>query len=234
VELNDIQKSYPIKEGVLYLEDKSASHHISDIIEMQDKFQVSLTPDLNFGFTASTYWFKIPIKYFQYNDNVQTQWWIDIDYALLNKVSVYQEIEGDIKLLMQTGDGTKFSSREVKWRSFSAILDTSKASTIYVRVQTQSAMQVPMKIYSSLGIAQAKQTQTLFYGFFYGALFVIIFYNIFLFFVWNDKNYLYYVFFIYFSWRCGKRCSPFSYLEQRFSSGLSVLVLVEIIIRCFE
>jgi len=196
VELKDMKESYSIGKGVLYLEDKDSSFHISDLSEIDKKFIALEEDELSFGFTSSTYWFKIPIEPYVQKNTCPKQWWLDIDYALLDNITVYQKIEDELNLLSQTGNEMAFSSREVNWRSYSVILDTSKPSTLYVRVQTQSSMQVPIKIYSSSELVSVKQGHLLFYGFFYGVLVLIIFYNIFLFLVWNDKNYLYYVVFV--------------------------------------
>ena len=196
VQLNDAQEEYSIGKGVLYLKDSSSQLKIGDIALKNADFKALKRAELSFGFTASTYWFKIPIEYFPKKQSRIKQWWLDIDYALLDDVTVYQQVDDNINLLVHTGDAMRFNTREVKWRSYSSILDTSCKSTLYVRVQTQSSMQVPIKIYSSQKIASVKQSQILFYGFFYGVLILIIFYNLFLFIVWNDKNYLYYLFFI--------------------------------------
>ena len=196
VQLHDTQESYTIGKGVLYLQDKASSLRINDVVSQTNSFKTLEKNELSFGFTKSTYWFKIPLEYFAKDENRAKQWWIDVDYALLDDITIYQQVENDMHLLVHAGDSMAFNAREVKWRSFSSVLDTSCSSTLYIRVQTQSSMQVPIKIYSSEKIASVKQSQTLFFGFFYGVLMLIVFYNLFLFIVWNDKNYLYYLFFI--------------------------------------
>lgn len=194
LELKDSQSVYSIGKGVLFLEDKEGSYSVDDLSEMESQFQGTQEEELNFGFSSSVYWFKIPIEVL--SENSSKQWWLDIDYTLLEDIHVYQDIGGELHLILNTGNRKSFEHRPIKWRSYSTILDTSSASTLYVRVQTQSSMQVPMKIYSSDAIVSAKQAETLFSGFFYGVILLIIFYNAFLFFVWSDKNYLYYILFI--------------------------------------
>ncbi len=196
VQLNDSQESYRVGKGVLYLEDKNSEFRISEMEDKADDFIALSQDELSFGFTPSTYWFKIPLEYYPKRKADSKQWWIDIDYTLLDDITIYQKMAKDIELHVHTGDAMAFDSREVKWRTYSCVLDTSSSSVVYVRVQTQSSMQVPIHIYSSEKIAVVKQSQTLFYGFFYGVLILIIFYNLFLFIVWNDKNYLHYLFFI--------------------------------------
>ena len=194
VELDDSQDTYIVNKGVLYLEDTNASFCIHELPSKAKAFKVMQEEELSFGFTSSVYWFKISLV--DHSDKKIKQWWLDIDYTLLDDIQIYQDRDGDMSLLLHSGDEEKFSERQVQWRTYSAILDTSKDSIIYIRVQTQSSMQVPIKIYSSTEIVKKKQGETLFYGFFYGVLLLIIFYNIFLFFVWSDRNYLYYIAFI--------------------------------------
>jgi len=194
VELRDSQDIYPIGKGVLFLEDKEGLFGIHNLTEMDSKFQVSLSNDLNFGFTGSVYWFKIPVKNF--SEDPQKQWWLDIDYTLLDDIIIYQDKAGELSSLMHSGDQQSFDDRPIKWRSYSSVLDTSSPSILYIRVDTQSSMQIPLTIYSSSKIVSVKQAETLFSGFFYGIVMLVIFYNVFLFYIWNDKNYLYYIFFV--------------------------------------
>ena len=194
LELTDNQDIYSINKGVLSFEDVNGSFCINELLSRSSLFSRVQKDELSFGFTPSVYWFKIPI--IDYSHEMTKQWWLDIDYTLLDDIQVYQASEDGISLLLHSGDAGSFSERYVQWRTYSAILDTREKSTLYIRVQTQSSMQVPIKIYSSTEIVKVKQGETLFYGFFYGILLLIIFYNIFLFFVWNDRNYLYYIFFI--------------------------------------
>ena len=194
VELNDSQNVYAIDKGVLYIEDKNSSLNIDEIGSESMSFEVMDKNDLSFGFTSSAYWFKISLL--DYSTISTRQWWLDIEYTLLDDIQIYQKIGDKYSLLMYSGDEENFSKRLIKWRTYTTILDTSKPSTLYIRVKTQSTMQVPMKIYSSEEIVNIKQGETLFYGFFYGILLLIIFYNIFSFLVWKDKNYLYYLAFI--------------------------------------
>jgi len=194
VELKDSKSSYAVNKGVLYLEDKYSSLSINEVSSADTEFSIMQADELSFGFTSSVYWFKIPLV--DHSDAPNKQWWLDIDYTLLDDIQVYQENSNKLTLLLHTGDEKDFVQRAIQWRTYSAILDTSLPSTLYVRVQTQSSMQIPIKIYSSQEIVKVKQAETLFYGFFYGVLLLIVFYNMFLFLVWNDRNYLYYVFFI--------------------------------------
>ena len=194
VELHDTQNVYAIDKGVLYIEDKNASLCIDTVSSGVPTFNVMEEDALSFGFTSSAYWFKIPLV--DHSTMRTRQWWLDIEYTLLDDIQIYQKVGEQYSLLLHSGDEENFSKRFIKWRTYSAILNTSKPSTVYIRVKTQSAMKVPIKIYSSEEIVKTKQGETLFYGFFYGVLLLIIFYNIFSFFVWNDRNYLYYIAFI--------------------------------------
>jgi len=194
VELHNSQSVYSIDKGVLYIEDKNSSLCIDNIALEDFAFDTMDKEELSFGFTSSAYWFKIPLV--DYSTIDTRQWWLDIEYTLLDDIQIYQKINDTYVLLLHSGDEENFSKRFIQWRTYSTILDTSSASTIYIRVKTQSAMQVPIKIYSSEEIVKVKQGETLFYGFFYGVLLLIIFYNVFSFLVWNDRNYLYYIAFI--------------------------------------
>ena len=194
LKLNDTQEVYEINKGVLYVEDKDGSLSLDQVSNPDMVFDIMEKDELGFGFSASIFWFKIPLL--NHLARTDKQWWLDIDYALLDDIQVYQQTDDKLSLLLHSGDEKSFLNREIQWRTFSTVLESRPKSTLYVRVQTQSAMQVPMKIYSSEEIVKVKQAETLFIGMFYGVILLIVFYNIFLFFVWNDKTYLYYIAFI--------------------------------------
>ncbi|MDF1881918.1 hypothetical protein JHD50_11520 [Sulfurimonas sp. MAG313] len=164
VELHDSKNVYSVNKGVSYFEDIQARLKVDDIIKDEINFSTLHNNELNFGFTSSVYWLKI--KLLNQNKNNRTQWWMDIDYSLLDDIQIYQHIHNQLDLLLHTGNTKIFSRRDIKWRTYSTILDTTESSTVYIRVQTQSAMKIPVKIYSSSHIAKVKQGETLFYGFF--------------------------------------------------------------------
>lgn len=234
VELKDSQSTYSINKGVLYLEDKYSNLSINEISSEDTQFSIMQDDELSFGFTSSVYWFKIPLVDYTHSPN--KQWWLDIDYMLLDDIQVYQGNREKLSLLLHAGDEKDFAQRAIKWRTYTTILDTTLASTLYIRVQTQSSMQVPIKIYSSQKIVQVKQAETLFYGFFYGILLLIVFYNMFLFFVWNDRNYLYYVFFIgsFILWQLCIDGLGHQYLWQdiRWINEKGALIFISITIYC--
>ena len=102
LELNDSQNSYSVNQGVLYFEDKDAGLGIDEISSESVDFKTLEQEELSFGFTSSVYWFKIPLV--DHSQKSMSQWWLDIDYTLLDDIQVYQEVNKNLSLLLHTGD----------------------------------------------------------------------------------------------------------------------------------
>lgn len=96
-----------------------------------------------FGYTDSVYWFRFSVVN---NLPTRNKWFLEISYPHLDDIIFYTiEKNGDRKLV--TGDHHRFSSRSVtNWNFvFPLELDGSEIRQIYIRVQSQSTMKMPIR-----------------------------------------------------------------------------------------
>lgn len=189
------EESYRVMEHLSYFEDKSGSLRLSDIQKKQ--FIPCTKSNVNFGFTSSVYWFRIDLERdFQ---AARKRWWIMIDYPLLEKIDLYlMDKRGELLSSQRTGSLLHSTARELPLRDFvtELFVGLESQTTLYVRVQTQSSMQVPLMIYSSEGLFHAVEIRNLFIGVYYGIFLIILLYNGVIFFYTKDRNYLRYIFFL--------------------------------------
>jgi len=179
------------------LEDKSGNLTIDDVKspKLSGHFFPSQENEPGFGFTSSVYWVRLKVNNPQ---DKPVNWYLEIGYPLLDYIDLYfPDSEGNI-ITKKTGDRLPFNSREIDHRNF--IFDLSEKPnsimTYYLRFQTSSSMNLPLKFWLEETFFEKTSTEIIILGIFYGAVIIMIIYNIFLFLGFLDKSFVYNVLFI--------------------------------------
>jgi two-component system, sensor histidine kinase LadS len=152
---------------------------------------------VNFGFTKSVYWFKIDLQNRTLYEDID--WWLKIDYPLLECVDLYLiQPDGELIKHQQLGSSHLASTRDVKSHYFISHLPLKNFSdaTLLLRVQTQSSMQLPLSILSSKMLMEELERNNFIVGIYYGIFLIVLLYNIVLFIYTRDRNYLRYILFL--------------------------------------
>lgn len=180
----------------MYCEDREGNLSIQEI-QKSPFISYKKERSINFGFTKSVYWFKIELG--NLNPSLKRKWWMKIDYPLLETVDLYLiDASGMIVKYQRLGTSQPFESREVKSHHFISELPLSTVtdSTLFLRVKTQSSMQLPLSIISSEYLFSEIEQNDFFVGIYYGIFIIILLYNIVLFIYTHDLNYLRYLLFL--------------------------------------
>lgn len=158
------------------------------------QFNSPLGRDFSDGYRSSHYWFRFTLDF----ENAKREpWLLEIPFPLLDKVILYQPLQDGKYEASSTGDRLVFSNRPIPVHRFVFPLKPQNGiATYYLHVLTQDSVQVPVEVWPEsqylahysldLGIQMA----------FFGAMLVMIIYNIFIYFSTRDRNYLFYVAFI--------------------------------------
>ncbi len=146
----------------------------------------------NFGFQDGIYWFRIEVANV---DHDAIHWMLQISYSLLDRLQLFEQKDSQLESISITGDRFPFSQREVPHRQFIFDLEVpaESAKTFYLAVQTESSMQVPLKLISQTQFAQDNYLVQTALGLIYGVYFALALYNLFLYLVVRDAAFLYYV-----------------------------------------
>ncbi|MDH5655557.1 MAG: response regulator [Spirochaetia bacterium] len=125
------------------------------------------------------------------------EYMLDLDYPLLDSIEFYiRQPDGWKKIL--TGDRRSFASRQSFHDSFAVPLKgTSVHSLIYIRIQTESSLFVPLYLYDRDSFENHKEGLNLFHGIYYGIAFSLFLYNLFIFLSMRNESYLYYILWIF-------------------------------------
>ncbi len=182
---------------VEYLEDVNGKLALSDVITpyWQQKFRASQRAVPNFGFTQSVYWFKVTLR----NPHANAQeWFMDAHYPVLDRIDAYYVRGGEEIRHLLNGDRIPFSQREFKHRSlvFDVELAPGDQIDVYLRVRTDSSLQLPLHISKPQQFFERDQRELYALGLYYGVMFAMLIYNLLIYSVIRDRNYLYYTHYI--------------------------------------
>lgn len=146
----------------------------------------------NFGFDRSTvFWFKFDVT----NQSTQEDWLLEVQYAPLDKLDLYIQSDSDTLVHKTSGDIFPISKHEVRHPQpiFSFSILPNKTKTIYLRVETISSVQLPIVLWQHDQFFKVNSHIQIFNGLFYGAMLVMVLYQLFLFLSIRDKTTFYYV-----------------------------------------
>ncbi len=179
--------------NLAYYEDKTAALRFQDI--KTKEFSLAKTKVASFGFTSSAYWFKVIIN--TKEDAKLYKWWLSVSYPLLDKIDLYTcDRNSKLISIRKSGKLRPFSERELNDRNYIFQINPQESQVLYIRVKTDSSMQVPMNIMSSEKLFYESRNSWVISGIYYGIFLLIFFYNAISFAYTRTKKYFYYLVFI--------------------------------------
>lgn len=208
VYLSDSQQEYPLGFHVEILEDPQKQWTLENMSspEFQSAFSLSQDAVPNFGFTESAYWVRFQV---QNQSETTTQWLLEFSCAAMHAIDLYvspadcfaadrQASEQCQVIAKYAGDRFPFSQREIRHRYFLFELPLAPrvTYTVYARFENADTMILPLTLWSPRAYIQQTERIQLFQGVFFGILFIMAGYNVFLFLTLRDPNIGYYVLFI--------------------------------------
>ncbi len=187
-----VESGSQIQASFQYLEDSTAQYSIDDIVELPSgQWEDVSEGSANFGMTQSPYWLRFTVR----NSESNTLNLIaELEYSQLDDVRFFVFLGRSNVHQFYTGDGRAFYPREVDHPNMFLRfnLEPEQAKTIYVRVQTNGSMILPLSIWRENNLYEAIAEEIKFHFFYYGSLTVIILINFAVFLTLREKLYLYY------------------------------------------
>ncbi|WAJ36301.1 ATP-binding protein [Pseudomonas sp. GOM7] len=175
-----------------YHEDKSGKMSVDQVLALDaNAFAPIQATQPNLGKNASAWWFKVSL------DNRLGHalgGYLEVNYPLLDHIQVYQLGPDGQRLEQESGDHFAFAQRPVQVRNFWFPLQLEPGtSTLLIRVETTSTVFVPM-YFATYGASAAAQENLMgLNGAFYGVLFAMFCYNLFLYLSLRESAYLWYL-----------------------------------------
>jgi len=196
VEVGSLSQSYSLNDHVEYIIDVEGELSSEQLLLPNKNWHVHNKETLSFGYSSSVYWFRFYVT----NSSVEdVSHLLEIAYPVLDdiKMFVYNENRQLVEQF-HLGDKIPFSQRDIQHRNFVVPLASSQKQTQMwlIRIQTSSAMQLPMTIWPERDFFIKDQSRLMGLGLYYGIMLIMALYNLFVFFSVRENNYLYYVFYV--------------------------------------
>jgi signal transduction histidine kinase len=186
-----------LAEHIEILEDRSRKLTITDMAseKVSEMFLPSTEGRQNFGYTPSAYWVRFTIK----NTSGQTiKWYLEVGYHFLDSIELFIPLRYGGYRMKKGGDLLPFKEREIAYRNFIFQLEEPPdgESTYFIRFETTSSMIIPLTIWSQRSLIEKINREQIIFGVYYGAMLIMLIYNLFLYASIRERTYLYYVLFI--------------------------------------
>lgn len=180
------------------LEDKTGALDIHTLLkdaqatQKELKFQ-ALAGDLSSSYTRSVYWLKLELQ--RQDKQAGSEWWMEVTPNMLDDVKAYQVVGGKIISEHFSGDHRPASKAEIQHRLalYRLHLDDTEVHTLYLRLQTTSALYLSARLYTPQSFAEESNKQSMWMGIFYGIMLAMITYNLILTMGYRDKANIFYL-----------------------------------------
>jgi signal transduction histidine kinase/CheY-like chemotaxis protein len=161
-----------------------------------DRFELPLGRDFGDGYDSSHYWFRFKFDFSQAKDD---KWLLEIPFSLLDEVILFEPLKNGGFNKIVTGDRRQFIKRPTPLHQFVFPLDVhSDLQTYFLYIKTQDSIQVPLELWAESDYLPHYGAHLSIQMAFFGAMLVMILFNLFLYISTRDHNYIYYVAFISF------------------------------------
>jgi serine phosphatase RsbU (regulator of sigma subunit) len=153
---------------------------------------------LNLGYLSVPVWLKVKIS----SKSTVEDWQFILDMPFTDSIDFYQEKNKTIISHSQTGWLFPYNSRgKIKNNGFAFPLDVSTNEEIicYLRIRSDYPILLPISILTTDKTNQEGKDSHIGHGIYFGILLVMMLYNLVIFLIIRDTNYLYYVLTIIFT-----------------------------------
>ncbi len=187
---NDVR--LPLGPQMGYLRDDGGQMNLEQVLAQPDSAFSEVRKDhANLGKNNAVWWFRVHL------DNRlphELRGFFEVNYPLLDDIQLTLIGPDGGRLQQRSGDRQSFSSRPVQVRNFwfPTALQPGK-STLLLRIETTSTVFVPL-VFATSGASAAEQENLMgLNGAFYGVVFAMFCYNLFLFLVLRERAYFWYL-----------------------------------------
>ncbi len=150
---------------------------------------------ISFGFTTDHFWFRFRL----FNPTgMEQSLYIEAAYPLIDSISFYQPQADGSYALTQLGDHQPFAERPLTQNGFTIPLQIAPgAQHLYIlKIQTTSVFDVPLTISSPKYFFEYHYDSQWQNGVFYGLLFGLLAYNMFIFLSTRERAFFYYILYV--------------------------------------
>lgn len=192
--LKDVPKQ-DMASSLVSVEDHLGTLTLEQVQNENIEWQKNGVQTFNKGYNTSTWWLKLEL----HNDGDHPQErMLELAYSVLDFVDVYVVRDGQLIAEYHTGDQLLFDSRPIESRNFVFPLHWNAEATlqVYLKLQSSSSVQAPLTLWQPGVFTTHEANTNMIHGLYYGAMMVIVIYNLLIFLALWERGYFYYVGFV--------------------------------------
>lgn len=174
-------------------EDSEGEYSLEQVLALEaDAWEKANAETPSFGYTDSVYWARVTLPQ---RPPGEGRYLLELDYAVLDRVDAWLMHNGTVVGKYRLGDGLPYHERPVDLPQlvFPAHLSAEGETELVMRVATSSSMQLPLHLWEATALGEHSFENALINALFYGAMGVMVLYNLLLFLLLRERAYLYYV-----------------------------------------
>ncbi|MBX7153175.1 sensor histidine kinase [bacterium] len=188
--------SYVLGEYAYYLIDSVNAWSVSDVASagLSETFAHAKEQTPVLGYDAPVVWVRI--KFYNPSD-VDQERIIELSTPIIDYIELYSPLNQNYHS-EKIGNLLPFNERILKHRNpvFKITFPARQSSVCYFRLQSDNSLQISLELWTVDAFIAKVRVEYLLLGILYGALVVMLFYNLFVFFSVRDISYLHYVVYI--------------------------------------
>ncbi|MBX3024100.1 hypothetical protein KF840_04235 [bacterium] len=144
----------------------------------------------NLGLSDSAWWVRLPLR-----AATAGEWYLEVPWPVVDRVTAWLPDGAGGVVRQEAGDALPFARWPIPARNptFRLRLSAGAEDTVYLRVAGEDTMLLPLTLWSADAFALEQQRDAFGFGIYYGALAVLVVYNLILLLTLRDRAYLYYV-----------------------------------------
>ncbi len=191
--LTDDQDRFLLGRHLEILEDPGGELTIEDVTspDFEARFVPSQDEVPIYGFTESAYWIRLPLRN---ESHLTDRWLLDLGFANMHYVDLYTpNPDGNGFDVKQTGSFRPSASRDLREPRivFDLMVPAEDELTYYLRLKSGASMTFPLTAWMPDAFFLQSKMEHALAGIYFGALFALLAYNLFLFVSLREKSYLY-------------------------------------------
>lgn len=195
IQITGSQQSVMLAENVDFLEDPTNQLTAEQVLQSGNfKRSTDQIPVFNNG--VQNAWFRLDVS----NQSASSSLFLDITYSNLSEVTFYRIDSGKAILLGKDGNAVETDSiqRKTTHFIFDLQLPVGAQGKYLLHINSRHPIIVPAYVHTYEGLNESLNVQTLVVGIYMGVMLVMLLYNLFIFSATRDRNYLLYIFYIFF------------------------------------
>ena len=189
--LNNNTTTASFENQLEYLEDEAGALSLKQAISKNQNWLTLDRADVNFGYSASSYWIKANLD----NQSDVTNWIFEIDYSLLDVVEVYLLENNQLIASYHTGDRKPFHTRPIDHPRFvfPLSLQPKHQYQLIVKAKSGGAIALPITLWQREAFDNYDRHKQLIMGILVGGLLLMLGYNLVLALIIRDRSYYLYI-----------------------------------------